>query len=39
MRAGEVGWANVWGMQGGAVRSVTNICTVYSLGRTVPTGE
>ena len=28
LRAGEVGWANVWKTQGGAVRSLTNI---YSL--------
>ena len=28
LRAGEVGWANVWKTQWGAVRSVTNI---YSL--------
>ena len=31
---GEVGWANVWKTQGGAVPSITNI---YSLVRTVHT--
>ena len=28
---GEVGWANVWKTQGGAVRSLTNIYSLVAI--------